>query len=320
MRSTWIRQLRLSCVLLLLAFSGSVLAQSSVTISPATLPDGAVGLAYNQTLTASGAIAPYTFSVVSGALPPGLALASNGTLSGMPATVGVYSFTVRADDSGATSNGFQSYTVEIFPEATIEPPDLATAQVGVPYEQQLSVVNGGASSYNFSVGAGTLPPGLSLSTAGLISGTPTTAGDASVTINATPAPVFLLLAAPTAVPVVPLSRAYVLSVVPAPVIVSPLVIPDATLGTAYSQVITASDGVAPYTFTASGTLPPGISIGSNGTLAGVPTTPGGYSFVVHATDAVFALLSAKITAGEMTNLRELMPADLRLLWPQPTSN
>ena len=58
MRSTWIRQLRLSCVLLLLAFSGSVLAQSSVTISPATLPDGAIGLAYNQTLTASGAIAP----------------------------------------------------------------------------------------------------------------------------------------------------------------------------------------------------------------------------------------------------------------------
>ena len=154
MRSTWIRQLRLSCVLLLLAFSGSVLAQSSVTISPATLPDGAVGLAYNQTLTASGAIAPYTFSVVSGPLPPGLALASDGTLSGMPATVGVYSFTVRADDSGATSNGFQSYTVEIFPEATIEPPDLATAQVGVPYEQQLSVVNGGASSYNFSVGSG----------------------------------------------------------------------------------------------------------------------------------------------------------------------
>ena len=286
MRSTWIRQLRLSCVLLLLAFSGSVLAQSSVTISPATLPDGAVGLAYNQTLTASGAIAPYTFSVVSGTPPPGLALAPNGTLSGMPATVGVYSFTVRADDSGATSNGFQSYTVEIFHEATIEPPDLATAQGGVPYEQQLSVVNGGASSYNFSVGSGTLPPGLSLSTAGLISGTPTTAGDVNVTINATPAPVFLLVAAPTAVPVVPLSRAYVLSVVPAPVIVSPLVIPDATLGTAYSQVITASDGVAPYTFTTTGALPPGISIGSDGTLAGVPTTLGAYSFVVHATDAV----------------------------------
>jgi uncharacterized protein (DUF2267 family) len=41
--------------------------------------------------------------------------------------------------------------------------------------------------------------------------------------------------------------------------------------------------------------------------------------VVHATEGVFALLSAKITAGEMANLREMMPADLRLLWPQPAS-
>lgn len=41
--------------------------------------------------------------------------------------------------------------------------------------------------------------------------------------------------------------------------------------------------------------------------------------VVHATDGVFALLSAKISAGEMTNLREMMPADLRLLWPQPSA-
>ncbi|HLT38399.1 MAG TPA: DUF2267 domain-containing protein [Enhygromyxa sp.] len=41
--------------------------------------------------------------------------------------------------------------------------------------------------------------------------------------------------------------------------------------------------------------------------------------VAHATDGVFALLSAKITAGEMANLREMMPADLRLLWPQQTT-
>ncbi len=41
--------------------------------------------------------------------------------------------------------------------------------------------------------------------------------------------------------------------------------------------------------------------------------------VAHGTDAVFALLTEKVTAGEMVNLREMMPPDLRLLWPAPAS-
>src|SRR5690606_8972485 len=114
----WVRRLRLSCFLLL-AFCGSALAQVSVTISPATLADGAVGVAYSATLTASGAVPPYTFSIASGALPPGLTLSTGGDLDGIPTTVGVYSFMVMAEDSDATSNGFASYTVEIFPAATV---------------------------------------------------------------------------------------------------------------------------------------------------------------------------------------------------------
>src|SRR5690606_2337547 len=131
MRATWVRRLWLSCFLLL-AFCGTALAQVSVTISPATLEDGAVGLVYSDTFTASGAVPPYAFSVASGALPPGLVLDANGDLGGIPTTVGVYSFMIMAEDADATSNGFASYTVEIFPEATIQPDELGTAQVGVP--------------------------------------------------------------------------------------------------------------------------------------------------------------------------------------------
>src|SRR5690606_18576961 len=120
-----LRRLRVPCLLMLL-LPGSVLAQVTVLISPSSLDDGAVGHAYAETFTASGGFAPYTFTVASGTLPPGLNLATGGDLTGTPTTAGVYNFMVMAEDSDATSNGFASYTVEIFPQATIEPPTLGT--------------------------------------------------------------------------------------------------------------------------------------------------------------------------------------------------
>ncbi len=309
MRATWVRRLWLSCFLLL-AFCGTALAQVSVTISPATLEDCAVGLVYSDTFTASGAVPPYTFSVASGALPPGLVLDANGDLGGIPTTVGVYSFMIMAEDADATSNGFASYTVEIFPEATIQPDELGTAQVGVPYEQQVSVVDGGAPSYVFSIQSGALPPGMSLASDGWITGTPNVAGDATFTIQATPGFLVDELFAPTAAPVVTLSRSYTMSVVPAPIIVAPPVLPDATLGNVYNQTITASGGTAPYTFTVSGSLPPGLTLLPNGTLVGTPGAVGSYPFVIHATDSLGA------TGGQAYNI-SVDPEELRLAGGNP---
>ncbi|HYR83881.1 MAG TPA: LamG-like jellyroll fold domain-containing protein [Terriglobia bacterium] len=71
-----------------------------ITLSPATVPDATVGVAYNQTITASGGFSPYTFSVPTGALPAGLTLnASAGTITGTPATPGYTTFTIQAVDS-----------------------------------------------------------------------------------------------------------------------------------------------------------------------------------------------------------------------------
>lgn len=73
-----------------------------VTVDQGTLPNGTVGVAYSQTLTASGGAAPYTFTVTGGALPPGLTLAASGLLSGTPTAAGLFTFTVRGTDV----NGF----------------------------------------------------------------------------------------------------------------------------------------------------------------------------------------------------------------------
>ena len=87
----------------------------TTTISPATLPDGALGAAYSQTLSASsanGAVAPFTFTVTAGALPAGLTLSSAGVLSGTPTTAGSFNFTVQATSSNGFS-GTRAYTLVV---------------------------------------------------------------------------------------------------------------------------------------------------------------------------------------------------------------
>ena len=75
------------------------LAASGIVISPSTLPNGTAGVAYSQTMTASGGTAPYAFSVTSGSLPAGLTLSTGGVLSGTPSTAGTSNFTMQATDS-----------------------------------------------------------------------------------------------------------------------------------------------------------------------------------------------------------------------------
>lgn len=75
----------------------------SLEISPLVLPAATVGVAYSQTLTATGATLPTSFSLVSGTLPAGLALDGGGVLSGTPLSAGPFEFFVRANDAAANT-------------------------------------------------------------------------------------------------------------------------------------------------------------------------------------------------------------------------
>jgi hypothetical protein len=87
----------------------------TITLSPATLPDGTVGTAYSQTVSASGGAAPYTFAVTSGALPAGLSLnGTTGNISGTPSATGTSNFTITATDNNACT-GSQAYSITINP-------------------------------------------------------------------------------------------------------------------------------------------------------------------------------------------------------------
>ena len=134
-------------------------------------------------------------------------------------------------------------------------------------------VTGGATPITFAVTAGTLPDGLTLSTDGLLSGTPTTGGPATFTITATDAN------SATA------DQAFTLDVKTAPTI-DQTTLPDTTVGATYSQQLTVTGGVAPVTFAVTtGTLPAGLTLTPDGFLSGTPTTSGSTDFTITATDA-----------------------------------
>ena len=156
----------------------------TLTITPPALAPATVGVAYSQALAGSGGAAPFGFAVTGGALPPGLALSGAGALSGTPTAAGSFSFTVTATDAGGCM-GAVTYVVRVCPVVTIAPAVLASGAVGTPYSQVLTPASGTA-PYVFAA-AGSLPPGLALSSAGTLSGTPTQTGTFTVSVTATDA-------------------------------------------------------------------------------------------------------------------------------------
>jgi hypothetical protein len=154
-----------------------------LALTPANLPNGTVGSAYEQIIAAPSGIAPFTFWVALGALPPGLALASDGTLAGTPTATGSYAFTVGAAD-GDDVPGSRAYTMSVAcPVIDITPSSLPDAQLGTPYAATL-VAAGGTAPYAFAVSGGALPTGLSLAATGELTGVPTATGVAVVTVAA----------------------------------------------------------------------------------------------------------------------------------------
>lgn len=164
----------------------------------------------------------------------------------------------------------------ICPSITLAPSVLPAGTSGAAFATGVSA-SGGAGPYAYQVSSGALPAGVSLNAAtGAIAGTPTAIGTFNFTITATDANGC------------PGSRAYaiVIAAPACPVIsLNPLALPSAVVGTAYSQLLTSSGGVAPYTYTRAGTLPPGLVLGAGGSLTGTPTTAGLYSFTVTSVDA-----------------------------------
>jgi uncharacterized protein YhjY with autotransporter beta-barrel domain len=167
-------------------YSLTVAAGNVLTIGPASMPAGTVGAAYvNQTMTATGGdgVGPYTYAVTAGTLPNGLTL-TNGVVSGTPTAAGTYTFTVTGTDSTGGDFGSKQYTVIVAPPVplTVGPATITPPEVGKAYSTNLTTT-GGTGPYQYTLTGGSLPVGLSMNSAGLITGTPTTPGTFTFTVT-----------------------------------------------------------------------------------------------------------------------------------------
>ena len=227
-------------------------------ITTTSLPDATVGAFYSEMLTATGT-GPLTWAETS-PLPDGLSLAADGTLSGTPTVFGPATVAVQVTGLGGTDS--ESFTLTINAAAT--PPVITTASlpdaaVGTLYSTNLAATGSGPLSWSET---SPLPDGLSLADDGTLSGTPTTAGPATVAVE---------VSGPGGIDTASFTLQIAAgSVAPSITTVS---LPDATAGSPYSATLAAT-GTGPLTWSALDGIPPGLTLTSDGTLTGTPDSDG----------------------------------------------
>lgn len=229
------------------------------------LPDGVVGTPYSYTFKTEGGTGPHTFEKQSGGFPPGLSMSSGGSLTGTPTTAGQFSFWIGATDaSGSVSQA--PYVINITAKLTVTTNSLPPATVGALYSTQLTVSGGRASSWTVSTGS--LPSGLALDSAGVISGTPTAAGTSTFTVLASGGG---------------LSDTKSLSLlVVRPLSVSSSAFPPLVVGKPFTAQLNIGGGIGTVAFALTGgALPPGLTLDpADGVIDGTPTRAGSFTALV----------------------------------------
>uniref|UniRef100_Q02BT6 Ig family protein n=1 Tax=Solibacter usitatus (strain Ellin6076) TaxID=234267 RepID=Q02BT6_SOLUE len=245
--------------------------------------NGQVGVAYSAQLSATGGVAPYSYSF--SGLPDGLSGSAAGAITGTPATAGQFSISGSVVDStGAKANA--TFNISIVPaDLTITTSSLPDATVNSAYAATLAAA-GGIKPYTWSVTG--LPEGLSATAAGAISGTPTAAGKFTVSVSVKDA-------AGTSA-----GQRFTLTIAPAAITINATVLPSGTVGAAYSATLSATGGVPPFTWSATG-LPAGLTISAAGSISGTPTVPGVFAFTATVKD------SAGTTASKLNQLTIALP-------------
>jgi len=257
-------------------------------VAPASL-----GQQYSQALTATqitslnpptGAPVQAMWTLVSGSLPPGIALSPQGVLSGTPTTEGSYGFTVMATNNGLSETQELGISVRqpMSVKSPFGPTVRPTAEVGLRFSAT-PTATGGSGKYEWSIESGELPAGLTLDKAtGVVSGTPQAAGRSN----------FVLVARDEEGRVAPAASSLTVA---ARLAIKTSKLRPAAVGSAYRAKLATSGGAKPVKWTLRGKLPAGVRFSPKlGTLAGTPKKAGTYTVTVEVRDALGAKSKKKL--------------------------
>ena len=216
--------------------------------------------------------------------------------------------TLGADTAFGCSTRIDTFIVDLFSAGAsddvtsllaISTRSLANGVQGTSYTATLVAVDG-VMPYSWSIVSGALPGGLTLSSSGVISGTPTTTGTSTFGAQVTDVKGQKTTATLT------------LTINSSGPVITTTSVPNGVQNTAYSATLSGTGGTAPYSWSiVSGSLPAGLSLGaSSGTISGMPTASGTSTFVVQMADAnaqkATATLNLTITAAATTNTISLL--------------
>ncbi len=255
------------------------------------LPSGTQGIDYpTQMPSATGGVGGYQWSITDGSLPPGLMIETDtGAISGTPTGFAgsPYSFTLTVTDAGGISDSAAADITIAPPPLIITPVDLPEGQVGEAYSATLSAT-GGSGSATWSLTSGALPPGLSLSAEGVISGTPTGNTRSPYAFSAT--------LTDDSAEVVPRTIDLTIEVLPAALKILTTQLPDATKGRFYYTLLEAEGGDGHYRWRITeGRLPKGLWFKHYGKIFGIPWRTGDYELTITVEDGQGASASTTLT-------------------------
>lgn len=266
---------------------GTVGPSGPLTIVGQALPQGTVNTPYPRTvLSTLNGIAPFNWNIaLGGSLPPGMLLTSNGEILGTPTMAGTFNFVLRVTDGT-----FQLATLPM--SIVIRPPAVTITQTVFPVQPSVGQTfgpiqltpQGGSAPYSWIVVNSSLPPGLTLSPNGVLSGTPSSEGLFFFTIG-------VVDASGTSA-----SQNFTLTVNPILSIGTPAPLPAVTVGGLYSLLLQGAGGTQPYRWQLSGgALPSGMTLSEAGLLQGSPTAPGLYGFTLQLRDGAGTLFTRAYT-------------------------
>ena len=247
----------------------------NITLNPSagTLPSGSVGSTYSTAITANGGVAPYAFTWTDN-LPATFNIsagASSVSITGTPATTGTYTFDLTATETNGSGCGTYSnqYTLTINC-ATITLGSLPGGTAGQFYNSTITA-SGGEGSYSFVTNSGMLPPGITLSSGGTLSGTCYERNTYNFCVVATDGNGCKG------------TNCYSLTIGCPAITLSPGSLPSGVEGSSYSTFISENGDSIPGNFSASG-LPSSLTLTTTGHLTGTLPTHGSYPFTATYTD------------------------------------